>query len=155
MESSTYKPSGYGIMQIGGAARPFHIGTNQGQIFCSLGARQREDGRPMSLTAYGELFNPQNLSEAELSGGDVRDFVYSALVSGCEVDGLAVDFAATQVGYWIDDADAAEVSKPFKEMLTQVVRRYQRQLERLKNDEAPTQPKAKAGPKKTKATGKA
>lgn len=147
MEATTYKPSGYGTMLIGEAERPFHIGTNQGEAFCSLSNRLREDGRPMSLAAYGELFSPQNLSEANLSGGDVRDFVYSALVSGCEVEGQEVAFTPSQVGYWIDDASADEVGKPFKMMLDQVVKRYQRQLERSKNGEAPTQIKKK-GPAK-------
>jgi hypothetical protein len=144
------KPSGYGTMEIGEAERPFHVGTNQGELFCLLPNRQREDGRPMALGTYGELFSPQSLSEATLSGGDVRDFVYSALASGCEIDGLPVDFTPTEVGYWIDDAEASEVSKPFKEMLAQVVKRYQRQLDRLKNAEAPTA--TKKGPK-AKKTG--
>jgi hypothetical protein len=152
MESTTYKPSGYGTMQIGEAERPFHVGTQQGEVFAQLPNRVRPDGRPMSLAAYGELFNPQNLSEHTLSGGDVRDFLYSALASGCEVDGLPVDFTPTQVGYWIDDADAMEVSKPFKEMGAQIMKRYHRQLERLKNEEAPTTTTTKTGPKKPKKT---
>jgi hypothetical protein len=91
----------------------------------------------MSLQDYGKLFSPTTLRDVAISGGDVRDFIYSALVSGAEVDKVEVDFTPTEVGYWIDDADPDEVSKPFKEMLNQLLRRYERQLERLKNAEAP------------------
>lgn len=132
------KPNGYGTMQIGGQERPFHVGLNQGGIFQQLHHRKGEDGHAMSLKAYGELFSPPRLARNELSADDARDFVYSALASGYQVDGLRVDFTPMSVGFWIDEADAEEIAKPFTEMLAQLTRRMQQQQERAGNAEAPT-----------------
>lgn len=141
------KPNGYGTMHIGGQERPFHVGLNQGGIFQQLHHRKGEDGHAMSLKAYGELFSPQRLSLNLLSADDARDFIYSALASGYQVDGLRVDYTPFQVGFWLDDAEADEAAKPFNEMLTQLKKRIDQQLERVKNDEAPTY-KLPAGPLK-------
>lgn len=142
------KPSGYGHMVIGQQTRPYHVGTNQGEIFCRLQHRRGEDGLALSLKAYGELFSPVALEKGAFTGGDLRDFVYSALVSGYEVDGLRVDFTPAQVGYWIDDAEATEAAKPIGEMLKQLVKRYERQADRAKNAAAPSS--KKTGPKQRK-----
>lgn len=141
------KPNGYGTMQIGGQERPFHVGLNQGGIFQQLHHRKGADGFAMSLKAYGELFSPQRLSRNELSGDDARDFIYSALASGYQVDGLTVDFTAQQVGFWLDDCDAEEAAKPFNEMLVQLTRSIEQQMERAKNAGASTD-RQPAGPLK-------
>lgn len=142
------KPSGYGTMQIGGQERPFHVGINQGEIFAELPHRRGEDGRPLSLRAYGELFSLDRLKENDLTGADLRDFVYSALASGYAVDGARLDFNHVQVGHWLDDADADEAAKPLKEMVAQFVKRAERAVARAKNDPAP-KPKKATGLKAT------
>ena len=130
---STAKPSGYGAMQIGGQERPFQVGTNQGDIFQRL--------RHVSLKDYSALFSPAALQAEALTGGDLRDFVYSALVAGYENDGLPVDFSHLDVGNWIDDApleNGGEVVKPLTEMLQQLVRKAGLAADRAKNAAAPT-----------------
>ena len=137
------KPSGYGLMQIGGQERPFQIGTNQGDVFQRL--------RHVSLKDYGMLFSPAALQAEALTGGDLRDFVYSALVAGYENDGARVDFSHLDVGNWIDDApfeDSGEVVKPLTEMLQQLIRKAELAAERAKNAAAPTLQVAK-GPAPT------
>lgn len=137
------KPSGYGIIQIGGQERPFHVGTNQGDHFCRL--------RNISLMEYGELFSPQNLQDKKLKGGDIADFVYSALVAGAEWDGLRVEFNHIHVRSWFDspDADSNELTKPLTEMFNQMKTRIEREVERAGNAVAPQ--KEMRG---SKATGK-
>lgn len=134
------KPSGYGLMQIapGNESLPFHVGFNQGEVFAGLPNRRGEDGQPLSVKAYGELFSPARLQANELSAADVRDFVYSALVSGHQIDGLEVGFTPSQVGLWIDDAETDEVMKPLREMVAQLIKRIERTAERAKNALAPT-----------------
>lgn len=144
------KPSGYGLMQIGPGDEnlPFHVGFNQGEVFASLPNRRGEDGHPLSVKGYGELFSPARLQANELSAADVRDFVYSALVSGHEIDGLKVGFTPSQVGLWIDDAETDEVMKPLREMVAQLIKRIERTAERAKNVPAPTS-KETTGQKQT------
>ena len=130
---NTAKPSGYGAMQIGGQERPFQIGTNQGDVFQRL--------RHVSLKDYGAMFSPAALQAEALTGGDLRDFVYSALVAGYENDGLRVDFSHLDVGNWIDDApleESGEVVKPLTEMLQQLIRKAELSADRAKNAAAPT-----------------
>ena len=140
------KPSGYGTMQIGGQERPFQIGTNQGDVFQRL--------RHVSLKDYGAMFSPAALQAEALTGGDLRDFVYSALVAGYENDGLRVDFSHLDVGNWIDDApleESGEVVKPLTEMLQQLIRKAELSADRAKNAAAPTLQVVK-GLKKAKPT---
>lgn len=138
------QPQGY--LTIGGTEqRPFHVGYNQGAIFARLPNRVDEEGRPLSVKAYGELFSLSAIRDLSLSLEDVRDFVYSALASGAMVAKQPVDFTADEVGYWLDEADELDVAKVFTEMGEQTVRRFQNQLERAKNAQAPTQA-SEAGP---------
>jgi hypothetical protein len=136
---SSAKPSGYGLMHIGGEDRPFQVGTNQGDHFQRL--------RRVSLKEYGDLFSPDNLRAQKLTGGDVRDFVYSALMAGYQNDGMPITFTFLDVGNWIDapDQDENEVIKPLLEMLNQVVQKAEHAAQRAKNAQAPTPgPKSKA-----------
>lgn len=146
------KPSGYGLMQFGGQERPFQVGPNQGIIFSELQHRRGEDGRPMSLKAYGELFGLDSLREQRLAQKDLRDFIYSALAAGYEEDGLTVDFTPQKVGNWLGDpaTDPDEAGKPIGEMLNQMRKRVEAFVDRAsKNEQAPTPTPAKAkGPKK-------
>ncbi|SNR92448.1 hypothetical protein [Hymenobacter mucosus] len=134
------KPSGYGLMQIGGQERPFHVGTHQSDIFCRL--------HNMSIKAYSEMFSPQNLQAQNLTAGDIADFVYSSLVAGAEWDGLRVELTPLHVRAWVDDAQTEETTKPIAEMLKQVVARAERDAERAGNAQAP--PAAKRGSKAAK-----
>lgn len=125
------KPSGYGLMQIGGQERPFHVGTHQGDIFCRL--------HNISLKEFGELFSPHNLKEQKIKGGDIADFVYAALVAGADWDGLRVEFNHIHVRSWFDEVkvDSQELTKPLVEMLHQTVARAQHEAERAGNAVAP------------------
>lgn len=135
------KPSGYGLISIGGQERPFHVGTHQGDVFQRL--------RGVSLKEYGELFSLSNLQAQNLQGGDIADFLYSALVAGAEWDGLRVEFTHIHVRAWSDDAPADEVARPLLEMLNQSLLRAQREAERLGNGPAPL--KAQRGGKKPRS----
>ena len=138
------KPSGYGTMQIGGQERPYQVGTNQGDVFCRLHHRKDDTGAPLSLKAYSELFSPARLGKQQLTGGDLRDFIYSALAAGYDNDGLRVDFSAFDVGNWLDDADDdKELVKPLQTMLAQLVRRAELAAERA-HGTAGKKPKAPA-----------
>jgi hypothetical protein len=130
--------AGSGKMIIGGAERPFHVGFKQGAILARLPYYQTENGRPMSLAAYNELFSLSALSRLQFGFDDYGNFIYSALVAGCQLQQVPVDFTPEQVLDWIGEADDTEAAKPFKEMAAQALARAQAQIERAKNDPAPT-----------------
>lgn len=133
------KPSGYGTMQIGGQERPWLVGLEQADTFCRLLSRRGEDGHPMTLKAYGELFSLTAIRDSKLLPSDIYDFIYSALVSGANEDGLHVDFTPRVVSQWLTKVDDEEAGKPIMEMLEQTKQRIERQLERQsKNASAPT-----------------
>lgn len=102
----------------------------------------------MSLKAYGDIFNIESLSQSKLLPSDLYDFIYSALVSGANEDGVYVDFTPRIVSQWLPEADDDEASKPLLEMLDQTKRRIERQLERAKNGPAPTTGAKAKKPKK-------
>lgn len=89
-------------VSIGGQDRPFHVGTNQGDIFCRL--------QGLSLAQYAATFS----DIGGLGLGAQRDFLYSALRAGAEKAGYQVDFTATEVGDWMDEPayNAAEALTP-------------------------------------------
>lgn len=76
---------------IGGQARPFHVGTNQGDIFCKL--------QGLTLAQYAATFT----DVSNLGLGAQRDFLYSALRAGAERQGQPVNFTALEVGDWLDE----------------------------------------------------
>jgi hypothetical protein len=78
---------------IGGQDRPFHVGTNQGDIFCRL--------QGYTLAQYAATFS----DISTLGLGAQRDFLYSALRAGAERAGQQVAFTATEVGDWMDEPD--------------------------------------------------
>ena len=140
------KPTGYGLMQIGGQPRPFLVGFEQADIFCRLLSRRNAaDGGPMTLQDYNNLFNLVALRENKLLPADVYDFIYSALASGAVEDDLLLDYTPRIVGQWLGEAEDAEASKPLLEMVSQAMRRIERHLEReAKKAQAPA--KSKPGP---------
>lgn len=87
---------------IGSAERVFHVGTNQGDIFCRL--------QNLSLAQYAATFS----DIGGLGLGAQRDFLYSALRAGAEKAGQPVDFTATEVGDWMDEPtyNAADTLTP-------------------------------------------
>jgi len=85
-------------MQVGGQDRPYHVGTNQGEIFCRL--------QNLTLVGYGKL-----LSDLTQFGfGARRDLVFSALKAGYERVGMRLDFTHLTVGDWMDAPDYDEVA---------------------------------------------
>jgi len=102
------KPTGYGLMQIGGQPRPFLVGFEQADIFCRLLSRRNAaDGGPMTLQDYNNLFNLVALRENKLLPADVYDFIYSALASGAVEDDLLLDYTPRIVGQWLGEAEDA------------------------------------------------
>ena len=120
---------------IGDQDRPFEVGTNQAEIFCTLPHRRDEQGRPLTLQAYYGLFE----TTERLLGGPLRDFLFSALRAGAERDGLRVDFTAADVGRWMDapETEADEIAKPLNAMLAQLQAKANAEQERAKNGRAP------------------
>lgn len=114
---------------VGGLARPIHVGTNQGDIFCRL--------QGLSLAQYAATFS----DVSTLGLGAQRDFLYSALRAGAEKAGQPVSFSAAEVGDWMDEPDysPAEVLTPVISALgEQFARKAAYQKERdAKNAEAP------------------
>lgn len=145
------KPTGYGTMQIGGQERPYLVGLESADVFCRLLSRRGEDGHPMTLKAYSDLFSLEALSAQKLLPSDLYDFLYSALVSGANEDGLYVDFTPRIVSQWLANAEDEEAGKPLLEMLNQTKQRIDRQLERSKNAPAPTKGAKAKQSKKTKS----
>lgn len=148
-------------MQIGGAERPYYIGTRQTAIFCEL------QGESYDLQDYNNLLgqvlgnqvaaaqaqekNEKHIpvGRKELTAGEVRDFVYSALVAGAGRAELPVDFTPNNVADWIDEADAAEVMKPVVRHIGLLGQRLERQASRPGNVPAPkTIAKGAAKPRK-------
>ncbi len=114
---------------IGGQERPFHVGTNQGDIFCRL--------QNLSLAEYAATF----VGIAQMSLGKQRDFLYSALAAGAERAGAPLDFTNLVVGDWIDEPayEAAACLVPVITALGaqfKAKQDYQAQRD-LKNAEAP------------------
>lgn len=120
------------FISIGGQpSRPFHVGTNQGDIYCTL--------RGISLAEYAATFS----DISTLGLGAQRDFLYSALRAGAEKAGLPFDVTNLEVGDWLDQPDyvAAECLGPVIAALGQqfaAKAAYQKQRDAAKN--APTPP---------------
>lgn len=149
-------------MTIGGALRPFHVGTNQTAIFCEL------RGEGYDLQDYNSLLvaivgNQVLASEAEKKGekhvvqgrkemtpAEHRDFIYSALVAGAQRERQPVDFTKEDVGDWMDEADAQEATKP----LTMQIQLMADRMTRQGNAPAPQLTASKGGASKPKAKKK-
>jgi hypothetical protein len=136
---------GDGTMLIGGAQRPYYIGTRQTAVFCELqgGDYDLQDYNKLFGEVFSNSFQAQQAKDAgekftptgrkELKPGEVRDFVYSALQAGAKREGYAVDFDADTVADWIDQAEADEVMKPVMTHLALLGQRIQRQQTRPGN----------------------
>jgi hypothetical protein len=147
-------------MQIGGASRPYYIGTRQTAVFCEL------QGEGYDLQDYnkllGEVLTNQMAAKVaqeadktykptgrkELTPGEMRDFVYSALVAGAKREGQPVNFDADDVADWIDQAEAEEVIKPVSTHIQLLAQRLQRQEGRPGNAPAPTLTASRGSSKK-------
>ena len=150
---------GDGTMQIGGAERPYYIGTRQTAVFCEL------QGEGYDLQDYNDLLGQvlgnqvaaaqakekggkhKPVGRKELTAGEVRDFVYSALVAGAGRKQLPVDFTADDVADWIDEAEPEEVMKPIQRHIGLLAQRMERQAARPGNAPAPKSVKPKRGQK--------
>jgi hypothetical protein len=148
---------GDGMMQIGGALRPFYIGTRQTALFCEL---QKEG---FDLQDYNKLFMEVGLNQfyakekrdkgetytpagrKALTPTENSQFLYSALVAGAKREGRPVDFDVDTVSDWIDEAEAsgdeqalAEAAKPLLTHYQLLTLRINRQAARPGNAPAPT-----------------
>jgi hypothetical protein len=149
--------TGEQTMQIGGAERPFHIGTLQTAIFCELapagfdlqdyhqlftqiGVNQfyaqqaREKGEPFTPTGRKALTPTEN-----------AHFLYSALAAGLRREKQPVSFSVDDVMGWIDDIENSEdeaalqeAAKPFAVHYALLTQKLDRQAKRAGNALAPT-----------------
>lgn len=160
---------GDGQMQIGGALRPFYIGTRQTALFCEM------QGEGFDLQDYNKLFMEVGLNQ--FYGKEARDkgetytatgrkaltptensqFLYSALVAGAKREGLLVDFDVDTVSDWIDEAEASgdeqalvEAAKPLATHYRLLTLRMERQAARPGNAPAPTLTAQRGGQTKAK-----
>lgn len=120
---------------IGGQARAFHVGTNQGDIFCRL--------QGLSLAQYAATFS----EIGRLGFGQRRDFIYSALKAGADRSGQALAYDNLAVGDWMDEPEYDDVSvlAPIVAALGEqfAARKAYQDARAAKNAEAPaTGPKA-------------
>lgn len=160
---------GDGTMQIGGALRPYYIGTRQTAIFCEL------QGEGFDLQDYQKLFlevgiNQFYAKEARgkgeaftptgrkaLTPTENAQFLYSALYAGAKREGLPIDFDVDTVADWIDEAEqsadetaVAEAAKPFTTHYGLITQRMARQAARPGNAQAPALTASRGGTKKSR-----
>jgi hypothetical protein len=153
---------GEGTMQIGGAERPFYIGTRQTAIFCELqkGDFDLQDYNNLLGQVVGNSLNAAQAREGheayapagrkELKPGELRDFIYSALAAGAKRAGYSADFDPDTIADWIDEAESTEVVKPLTLHIRLLAQRLARQAERPGNVPAPALKATRGG----KATAK-
>lgn len=161
---------GSGEMQIGGALRPYYIGTRQTAIFCEL----QEEG--FDLQDYQQLFLEVGLNQfyakearekgqaytpsgrKALTPTENSQFLYSALYAGAKREGLPVDFDVDKVADWIDEAENSEnpaslqeAAKPLATHYQLITQRMARQATRPGNAPAPTPKASRGGKSKAKS----
>jgi hypothetical protein len=147
---------GSGEMLIGGALRPYYIGTRQTALFCEL---QKEG---FDLQDYHQLFAEVGLNQyyaakakeagqsyaptgrKALTPTENAQFLYSALYAGAKREGVAVDFDVDNVADWIDEAEQSEspeslqeAGKPLSTHYNLLAQRLERQAARPGNAPAP------------------
>jgi hypothetical protein len=160
---------GEGMMQIGGANRPYYIGTRQTAIFCELqeGQFDLQDYQKLFLEVgvnqfyaatareKGEAFTPSG--RKALTPTENSQFLYSALYAGAKREGLPIDFDVDKVSDWIDEAETSEdttalqeAGKPFATHYQLLTQRLNRQNARPGNAPAPALTASRGGSKKKK-----
>jgi len=167
---------GDGTMQIGGALRPFYIGTRQTALFCEM------QGEGFDLQDYNKLFMEVGLNQfygkearekgeaytptgrKALTPTENSQFIYSALVAGAKRENQPINFDVDTVSDWIDEAEAAgndellaEAAKPLATHYRLLTLRLERQAARPGNAPAPTltasRGATKTAPKKKTSPG--
>jgi len=114
---------GFKEFEIGGAVRPFHIGTNQTRIWCEAKAARlykrarTEEARekysdPLEPSDYTDTFlfmdtDPKKNEKFKkaFSGENWQLLVYSCLVAGHELQRMVVDFEPVHVAAWLDEPE--------------------------------------------------
>lgn len=96
---------GFGEMEIGGAVRPFHLGTYQARVFC--------ERRNVELAAYQQAVSALTGSAGLQDQVLLCDLLYSALTAGAKLTKQPIEFDADDVTFWVDAADLREVGKLF------------------------------------------
>jgi hypothetical protein len=107
---------GFKTFEIGGAERPFHIGTNHTWHFCKVKAellkeRARTDedrekyAYPLEIEEFNKMYfsGDKETSYKNLAGENWTVLIYSALLAGCDVMNEKPDFTYKQVIAWLDE----------------------------------------------------
>lgn len=91
------KISGKSVIKVGGKQRPFKFGTNCSMLYC--------EKRGVTLKEMQSELSDEKLKAQEVTGSEIRDLLWAALVAGHRSSGLDPDDEPTpwQVGDWIDD----------------------------------------------------
>lgn len=103
------KIQGLAEINIGGKMRPMKFGTNATAILC--------EKRGCMLKDIIGMFSPEKINNQEITGGEIRDLIWSGLVAGAKSKNIDVDFNEFNVGDWIDQLDADELKKAFDVIL--------------------------------------
>lgn len=91
------KISGKGTIDVGGKKRPFKFGTNASMLYC--------EKRDVTLREMQEELSEDKLTSQDVTGAEIRDLLWAALVAGHRSEGLPAEDEPTawQVGDWIDE----------------------------------------------------
>ena len=93
-------------MNIGGEDRPVKFGMNTWIEYCEL--------RGISITKLGEDLDV--ISKGGGSGSEIRDLIWSSLVSGAKSKRINFDYTNYDVGDWMDDIKQTELANFFSDI---------------------------------------
>jgi len=86
---------------LGGERRPFKFGFNAIDIFC----------REHSIDIAEFANRLEQLAGGSAPPGELRDIIYAGLAGGALSCGLPAAFTNIQVGDWLDELPAGELTK--------------------------------------------
>jgi len=99
---------GFAMISIGGKKRPIKFGTNQTVILCEL--------RDCTIADIQQMMSIEKIQAQQITGGEIVDLLYSALLAGARTKDSAEDFTRHAVGDWIDEMDQDELTRVFSVM---------------------------------------
>ena len=101
----------YTEAEIGGKKRPLKFGINQTEIFCKT--------RGITAGEFIEMFTEEKLNALALTGGEVRDLVWSGLKDGARFKKQEFKYTPEDIGDWIDEMSMKDPKK-FQEVMTAI-----------------------------------